>query len=198
MAFAVMLYCAPADVAIVEQPPSQLAKAYREPDTRLQFLNYGVGFSKEWWLWHRGGGISLPTPTTPGASATRDAEHRIVHHDRDERERLRSRTPPSLAAAVCGAITLDESRLDRQPLYREEVLKLAAGYLALTGERPPAGHAYTLAWPPPWPEESDEPTAHLVGPASGGAAHDHAAGATEGAPPRAHTTLRPPSEPTLP
>ena len=82
MAFAVLLYCAPADIAVIEQPASQLERAYRAPDTRLQFLNYGVGYSKEWCLWHRGGDFCAPPPTTPGAAASMRAPHRIVQHDR--------------------------------------------------------------------------------------------------------------------
>ena len=128
MAFAVLLYCAPADVAVIEQPASQLERAYRAPDTRLQFLNYGVGYSKEWCLWHRGGDFSAPPPTTPGAAASMRAPHRIVQHDRAERERVRSRTPTAIADVLCRAINLEARRPSGQPLWirRRALTRVAA------------------------------------------------------------------------
>ena len=145
MAFSVLLYCAPADVAVVEQPASQLERAYRAPDTRLQFLNYGVGYSKEWCLWHRGGDFCAPPPTTPGAAASVRAPHRIVQHDRAERERVRSRTPPAIADVLCRAINLEAHRPRGQPLYHEELARLEAGYRRLTGCAPPDRHDDPLA-----------------------------------------------------
>ena len=149
MAFAVMLYCAPAEIAIVEQPTSVLAQVWRPPEPSMQFLDYGVGFSKHWCLWRRGGAGSFTdsTPTTPGASAHAQPTHRIRHSDRDEQKRLRSETPPEMAAALCATIRLRSGTTWRQPLYHEEVEALAAGYRRHTGREPPAGYAEPTAQP---------------------------------------------------
>ena len=176
MLFWLMLYCAPADIAVNEQPPSLLEEAYRPPDTRLQFLDYGVPYSKTWCLWHRGGDIQAPPPTSPGATATETAPHRALHHDRDERERLRSRTPPAIADALCSAIDIDARAPPGQPLFHEEVLLLAAGYRKLTGSEPPPRHDDPLArhkvHNPIWrlPAQSWEPRSSAAGPSSLGAA----------------------------
>ena len=188
MAFAVLLYSAPADVAIVEQPASLLEKAYRPPDTRLQFLDYGVPYSKEWCLWHRGGDIKAPPPSTPGAAAAARAPHRTVHHDRDERERLRSRTPAAIAEALCSAIDLEAHRPHGQPLYHEEVNVLASGYRALTGCAPPPGYDDPLARARPHGGQSWQPRS-----AAGSSAHAVADGdlGTAAAPPAAAVIDRP-------
>ena len=163
LAFAVLLYCAPADVAVVEQPPSLLEEAYRPADTRLQFLDYGVPYSKEWLLWHRGGDFSAPPPSTPGAASTAHAPHRVIHHDRDERERLRSRTPSAIADVLCRSIDLDARRPQGQPLYHEEVLGLAQGYRQLTGCAPPPGYDDPLARARPRGDQSWQPRSSSVG-----------------------------------
>jgi len=137
MAFALMLYCAPADTVVVEQPPTWLEAAYREPDVLMQFLDYGVPYSKKWLLWRRGGPFRHPQPTTPGATPSGPAAHRIRHHDRDERERLRSATPPEMAVAVCATISLDAHTPAPQPRFHEEVLTLARGYEAAFDTAPP-------------------------------------------------------------
>ena len=149
MAFAVMLYCAPAEIAIVEQPTSVLAQVWRPPEPSMQFLDYGVGFSKHWCLWRRGGAGSFTdsTPTTPGASAHAQPTHRLRHSDRDEQKRLRSETPPEMAAALCATVRLRSGATWRQPLYHEEVEALAAGYRRHTGREPPAGYAEPTAQP---------------------------------------------------
>ena len=149
MAFAVMLYCAPAEIAIIEQPTSVLAQAWRPPDTSMQFLDYGVGFSKHWCIWRRGGAgsFSASTPTTPGALADAQPTHRIRHSDRDEQKRLRSETPPEMAAALCATIHVRSGSTWHQPLYHEEVEILAAGYRRHTGREPPAGYAEPTAQP---------------------------------------------------
>ena len=149
MAFAVMLYCAPADVAIIEQPDSLLAQAYRQPDTTMQYLDYGVGFSKHWCLWRRGGDASFnpTTPTTPGAAAHTHATHRLRHADRDEQKRMRAVTPPQMATALCNSINLTDGPFGRQPLYHEEVERLADGYRRHTGHEPPSGYNEPTAQP---------------------------------------------------
>ena len=149
MAFAVMLYCAPADVAIIEQPDSLLAQAYRQPDTTMQYLDYGVGFSKHWCLWRRGGDASFnpATPTTPGAAAHTHATHRLRHADRDEQKRMRAVTPPQMATALCNSINLTDGPFGRQPLYHEEVERLADGYRRHTGHEPPSGYNEPTAQP---------------------------------------------------
>jgi len=148
MAFALMLYTAPADTAIIEQPPSWLEEAYRPPDKRLQFLDYGVAYSKEWLLWTRGGDFLTPPKTTPGASASAPAAHRIQHFNKDERERLRSITPPELAAAICGSVILGAAPPSPQPIMSEELDRLAIGYRATFGTEPPLGWDSPLALPP--------------------------------------------------
>ena len=133
-------------------------------------------YSKTWCLWHRGGDIQAPPPTSPGATATETAPHRALHYDRDERERLRSRTPPALADALCSAINIDARAPPGQPLFHEEVLVLAAGYRSLTGCEPPPGHDDPLARHkmknPVWrlPAQSWEPRSSVAGPSSLGAA----------------------------
>ena len=150
LAFAVRLYCAPADVVLIEQPDSILAKAYREPDLVMQYLDHGVGFSKRWNIWRRGGEGSFnpATPTTPGAAARTLATHRQRHRDRDEQGRIRSVTPPQMAAALCATVNLNRGAFGHQPRYEEEVEVLAANYSRVTGQAPPDGYAEATAQPP--------------------------------------------------
>ena len=49
----VMLECANADRCIIEQPLSNLAKAWRQPDQTVQPYWFGVPWSKAWCLWMR-------------------------------------------------------------------------------------------------------------------------------------------------
>jgi len=148
MSFAVMLYTAPADTVIVEQPPSWLETVYRPPDRRLQFLDFGVPYSKEWLLWTRGGDFLSPTPSTPGASPSAAAAHRIQHSNKDERERLRSTSPPQVAEAVCSAITLGAAPPAPQPIMSEELAAMARGYRAAFATEPPPGWDSPIAMPP--------------------------------------------------
>ena len=149
MAFAVMLYCAPADVAIIEQPDSMLAQVYRQPDLTMQYLDYGVGFSKHWCLWRRGGDASFnpATPTTPGATAHAHATHRLRHADRDEQKRIRAVTPPQMATALCSTVNLTDGPFGRPPLYHKEVERLADSYRRHTGREPPDGYNEPTAQP---------------------------------------------------
>ena len=150
LAFAVRLFCAPADVVLIEQPDSILAKAYREPDLVMQFLDHGVGYSKRWCIWRRGGEESFnpAVPSTPGATAHTHAAHRRRHCDRDEQSRIRSTTPPQMAAALCATINLNRGAFGHQPRYEDEVEVLADGYRLLTGQEPPDGYAEATARPP--------------------------------------------------
>ena len=147
LSFAVMLYCAPADVAVVEQPDSLLAQAYRPPDTTLQFLDFGVGYSKHWCLWRRGaaGSFNAARPTTPGAAASRHATHRLRHAERDVQKSLRAKTPPAMAAALCATINICDGPFGPPPLFHEEVETLRAGYRRLTGCEPPDGYGEPTA-----------------------------------------------------
>ena len=195
LAFAVMLYCAPADVAIVEQPDSLLAKAYRAPDAAMQYLDYGVGFSKLWCIWRRGGAGSFnpAAPTTLGAAAWKKATHRLRHRDRDEQARIRSATPPAMATALCATINLTRGAFGRQPLYREEVERLADGYRRITGHEPPAGYDEATADAHAPPARSRHLLAGLPlaqRPLGAGAPAAPVSGRTSGPAPRAQPTRR--------
>ena len=149
MAFTLLLYCAPADVVLIEQPASTLAAAYREPDRTMQYLDYGVGFSKQWCIWQRGGdgSFNAAAPTTPGAVTGVRATHRMRHPDRDEQRRIRSATPPDMATALCATVNLTRGPVGPQPRFHEEVEVLARGYRRVTGSDPPEAYAEATAEP---------------------------------------------------
>jgi len=149
LAFAVRLYCAPADVVVIEQPASMLATIYREPDHTMQYLDYNVGFSKKWCIWQRGGAGSFnaAAPTTPDAAPRARATHRMRSYDRDEQSRIRSTTPPEMAAALCATLNLTSGAFGPQPRYEDEVEALARGYRAATGCEPPEAYAEATAEP---------------------------------------------------
>ena len=163
MTFTLLLYCAPADVVVVEQPPTHFAKVYRSPDQVLDYADFGVGHGKKWCLWTRGS-VAPAAPTGRAAVATAPA-HRIPCCNRDERERLRSVTPPEMARAVANAIDLDgDAGDDAQPIYSVEVERLARGYQRIfAGALLPADYADaqalsqlapTLERPPPPPDDA--------------------------------------------
>ena len=116
----------------------------------MQFLDHGVGYSKRWCIWRRGGEESFnpAVPSTPGATARTHAAHRRRHCDRDEQGRIRSTTPPQMAAALCATINLNRGAFGHQPRYEDEVEVLADGYRLLTGQEPPDGYAEATARPP--------------------------------------------------
>ena len=134
MSFALMLYCAPAETAIIEQPPTKFAPAYRPPNQKVQFLEFKVGYSKEWWLWHRGA-VGALTPTGR-AAAQSAAPHRIRCGDKDEREKLRSETPPEMARALLSAVgAKGGGQNGPPPLFAHEVRRLGVGFYRLYGGR---------------------------------------------------------------
>jgi hypothetical protein len=121
MAFALLIYCAPAAMVIVEQPPSELEWAFRPPDQRLQFLDFQVDYTKQWLLWTRGVDFHF-TPTGRASKRTAPA-HRELCFDQDEREHRRSPTPPALAQAIAQQLRLGGR--SRQPLFAIEVEEMA-------------------------------------------------------------------------
>ena len=77
-AFALLLYCAPADNLILEQPATELAELYRPPNQTLQTTDFGVPWHKTWCLWTRGAGV--PTfESTEVVAASEPPPHRCGH-----------------------------------------------------------------------------------------------------------------------
>jgi hypothetical protein len=142
----VLLWTAPADYVILEQPDSDLADDWRPPCQIVKFSSHAVDWEKEWHLYTRGG-IPIFTPSHPTA-AVRTAPHRMRIHDKNERERVHSLTPPSVADAImrqlAAEVDIRAPPSDGQPSFAEEVERFASTY---SRHRPlPAHYADPLAW----------------------------------------------------
>ena len=183
-----LLWCAPADRVILEQPPSDISDSWRQPDQVVQHQRCGLPYSKEWQLYHRGDDI--PTfatgDITPRAGI---APHRERMHDRTERERVHSLTPPAVAQLICTQLAdaLDMhlpvgQTASTQPIFQIEVERLAERYQRI---HPLPAH-YADPWaagraPEAWLRAEQDTMDTLVAPGAGDVPWHNA--------PRTHTVL---------
>ncbi len=86
---------------MMENPKGRLSTHRRKPDHKFQPWEYGDLWFKETWLW-TGNGFSIPIPvnTRPPEGTT---EKIFKMSPSDDRDNLRSETPPGFARAVFNA-----------------------------------------------------------------------------------------------